>query len=297
MSESKSLIKKADSAVKTGDSWLSFGNTFWLLFGSALTTGVIKLWRSALNVGWEYWLVVGLPMMVFSIMLGHYCRWRWHKYKVGKPVEPLTADKPQGDEELSPRIVELINIGVDKKLESFFEDKIKPIKKDISRVDAEAFSYHGWRVRVSKIAELRNLLAYISNCKDEHQKCFEKYVNLFADEEMSFRELRPLQSKLEAQMKKIRAKTSKKIKEYGFDHTDFEDTPVTNSNPYRIKPPNLDNLKDEASKFDYKKQYERCESFSPRRLNSVIPKIEQEIETAEREKDSYFKIPNKNWSD
>ena len=78
----KKLIKKADGAVKTTESWWSFGNALWGIFGGLLTTAMIQIWRSALNVGWEYWIIVGLPTMLFSIMLGHYCRWRWYKYKV-----------------------------------------------------------------------------------------------------------------------------------------------------------------------------------------------------------------------
>ncbi|MEM9600861.1 MAG: hypothetical protein AAF926_07555, partial [Pseudomonadota bacterium] len=71
MAEKSSIIKKTDSAVKTTESWASFGNLLravWAMIGAAVTTAAVQIWQSALNVGWEYWVVSAVVIMPLTFL-------------------------------------------------------------------------------------------------------------------------------------------------------------------------------------------------------------------------------------
>lgn len=71
----KKIAKRANQSVTTTESWASFGIlvwTVWTAIGAtvvaAMTAASIQVWQSALNVGWEYWVLAGIPSLFLTII-------------------------------------------------------------------------------------------------------------------------------------------------------------------------------------------------------------------------------------
>jgi len=196
----------------------------------------------------------------------------------------------RNEEELSDRVLEIIAIEVDKKLESFFEDKIKPMKKDISRADAEAFSYHEWRWYSSEILRLNNAKSRIESKAEQHNSLFEAYTQNVA--KTSSRSTSD-----ERRLKNSRKSTADIITNENLGAYDFEATPITNDNHHKINPPNLSLLTNEADKLDYKKHYERGNSFNNNHLRKIYRDIDHLINEAEMRKQAVLHCNKKEYYD
>jgi len=88
----------ANKGAETVNSWLTLGNFISLFLTSALggimIAAIVQWWHSALNVGWEYWVIVGLPTMIFTALFARFVRWKWHQYTIiSSPIDyPKLAD-------------------------------------------------------------------------------------------------------------------------------------------------------------------------------------------------------------
>lgn len=99
----KEIAGKTDSAVKTAESWWSFGREAYQMLGATLavagfiTTGAVKVWQSALAVGWEYYALIGPPVFLFTLLAVSFVHMKmvlWKRTKTFPEVVKKIDDAP-----------------------------------------------------------------------------------------------------------------------------------------------------------------------------------------------------------
>jgi hypothetical protein len=92
MAEKKSIIEKTDRAVKTAESWWSFGREAYQMIGATLgfatfiSAGIIQIWQSALAVGWEYYAVTIPPVLIITALTLRFSVWKWRQWRSSKDI-------------------------------------------------------------------------------------------------------------------------------------------------------------------------------------------------------------------
>jgi len=145
MSKEKTLIKKADNAVKTTESWMSFAGTLWEAKGFftpvvVLATTMIAALLDIVTLGWGYAVFAGIGLFILASLVCLGISWIWHlrpgnnKYKKSISIASSgDEDKAVGFEDLRNTVQGVVNqmklneVELCEKLDSFKEETNRAI--------------------------------------------------------------------------------------------------------------------------------------------------------------------------